>query len=62
MSYFRNMKTTSERRRAVADEDEGHVRAKRNARSLPSAWDDVSVKARDDRSWKKFRKTKFKPK
>lgn len=51
MSYFRNMRTTNERKAIEACEEEGvKVRAKRH--NIPNAWDDISHarKGRDDRN------------
>lgn len=60
--YFRHIRTTQARRQAQRME-EGEVapRARRNLRNLPNAWDDFGVAAREDRSWKRHRRTQWKP-
>lgn len=59
--YFRRLGTTPERRAAqLMDECEVAPRAARNSRNLPNAWDDYHVRSREDRSWKRFRKTRWK--
>lgn len=55
MKYFRSPKTTGERR---ANQDDGE-RWEGRRRDLPSAWDDIYIFSRDNRNWKKFRKTKW---
>ena len=60
--YFRHPKTRNEKRLAqVIVPDEIPPRAKRNRSNLASEWDDRLVASRDERSWKKFRKTRWKP-
>lgn len=56
-SFFRKPKTTGERR-ANQSEDAKHGRR----RDLPNSWDDIMKSSREDRNWKKFRKTKWKKK
>ncbi len=60
--YFRRIRTVQERRMAAAGEGDPEgppVRTKRNARNLPSDWSDLH---RDKgRSWKRYRKTQWKP-
>jgi hypothetical protein len=59
--YFRRMHTMAERRAAqLMDECEVAPRAARNASNLPNSWDDHHVRSREDRSWKRFRKTRWK--
>ena len=53
--YLRYPKTTQERR--VNGKRGKWNRAKRNARNLPSAWDDLWVHR--EKSWKKKRKTQY---
>lgn len=56
MSYFRRPHTHGERRQNAEPEENPLsrplVRAKR--RRLPTDWDDLGVRAREDRSWKRF--------
>jgi len=59
--YFRHPGTMAERRQAqVMDEFDVAPRAARNERNLPTAYDDFHVAAREDRSWKRHRKTRWK--
>lgn len=55
MGMLRHPKTFGELR---ANQD-GFGRAKRGRRMLPTVFDDIFVN-REDRSWKKFRKTRWK--
>lgn len=59
--WLRHPRTTQERCWADAWKDEDfapRTRARRNARNLPNAWDDVH---RDvERSWKRYRKAQWK--
>ena len=60
--YYRHPRTMNERRlAALVLEEEGEVapRPQRSANSLPCAWDDFRVAARDDRNWKRFRRTQW---
>lgn len=60
-AYIRRPRTTQERRRAGqrgCGVDGVKVRAKRNSRRLPCAWDDIWFRLQ--RSWKKHRKTQWK--
>ncbi len=60
--YYRHPRTMHERRQAaLVLEEEGEVapRPHRSANSLPCAWDDFRVAARDDRNWKRFRRTQW---
>jgi len=53
MSYLRNPKTTAECRAESAASEQGvQVRAKRNRRNVPNAWDDIphARKGRNDRA------------
>lgn len=38
------------------------VRAKRNTANLPNSWDDIARSDYTNRSWKRHRKTQYKPK
>jgi hypothetical protein len=61
--YYRRPQTMNERRQAdLVLQEEGEVapRPTRDASHLPSSWDDRWVGARDDRSWKRYRKTRWK--
>ena len=65
MSYHRRPKTTQERRangkRNVLDFDEYEVRIRpsRNQSNLVEHWDDLQKSDGGARSWKKWRKTKW---
>lgn len=54
MSYFRKPKTKQEMT-ANKDDDAKYGRQ----RNLPNSWDDLNVGSRKIRSWKKFRKTRY---
>jgi hypothetical protein len=56
--YHRNPHTFPEIR-ALAD---GGNRGKRSKKYLPDSYDDLRISSREDRSWKNFRKTQYKPK
>ena len=56
--YFRNPKTTQERRDAAAL-DSVAVRPSRNPANLPNAWDDIPKSVH--RTWKRYRKTQYRP-
>ncbi|WP_160331264.1 hypothetical protein [Burkholderia cenocepacia] len=61
--YFRRMRHMNERRQAaLVVEEEGEVapRAARNLHGLPNPWDDYPCHSRDNRNWKRFRKTRWK--
>jgi hypothetical protein len=59
--YCRKLGTTQERRLAQSvDPDEPGPRPARSASNLPDSHDDYSVAARDDRSWKSFRRNQWK--
>jgi hypothetical protein len=64
--YYRRMGTVAEHRAAAAaasqlrEGDEPPFRAARNSRNLPSAWSDLHRSAQKDRSWKRFRTTRWK--
>jgi len=61
--YFRRPHTGNERRQAaLVLKEEGEVapRPARSANGLPDAWDDYHISAREDRSWKRHRKTQRK--
>jgi hypothetical protein len=59
---YRRIGTQSQRRQSFACPEEGEVqpRARRNHRNLPNAWDDYLIAARDDRGWKRHRRTQWK--
>lgn len=60
---YRRPKTTQERRWAHAWDDEDFapkVRKARNKKNLVDAWDDRRLSSREDRNWKRFRKTQWK--
>jgi hypothetical protein len=57
-SYYKRPRTTQEARFAYAHGR--YIRAKRNARNLPSAYDDIA-KCRDVRSRKSYRTHQHKP-
>ncbi len=60
--YYRHPRTMNERRQAaLVLEEEGEVapRPQRSSNSLPCAWDDFRVAARDDRNWKRFRRAQW---
>jgi hypothetical protein len=58
--FLRHPRTKQAKSVAVLDSVEGvPPRGKRTAVNLPDAWDDKRVAARDDRSWKRFRKLKW---
>ena len=60
MLGFRSPQTTNEQRQADGHRRDGiQVRAKRRSANLPDAWDDVYRSNLADRSWKRFRKTKW---
>lgn len=54
----RRISTTQERR---ANQD-GWCRAARRSHVLPNAWDDITRRDIDDRSWKRYRLQQWKPK
>jgi len=56
MSYFRHPHTTQERR--FWDDEYG--RRNRAPVRLPNYYDDVYPRSRRDRSWKRFRDTRYK--
>lgn len=61
--WFRQPRTTQERRWAKAWDDEEFApktRCSRNFRNLPNAWDDYTRRDADDRSWKRHRKHQWK--
>ena len=63
--YHRRVRTFPEHRACEAvltSEGEPRFRAARNRHNLPSAWDDIRITARYDRSWKRHRKTQYKQK
>ena len=59
MGLFRKPKTQRERR---ANQDGMGRPSRSGKRGLPSSWADISPGSREDRSWKKFRKTKWRGK
>ena len=62
-SSYRHPKTQAERRKAfrLADEGEPPIRGPRLPNHLPNLWDD-RVRPLNQRSWKHFRKTRWKTK
>tara|TARA_R110000824_G_scaffold280251_2_gene468389 strand:+ start:367 stop:891 length:525 start_codon:yes stop_codon:yes gene_type:complete len=54
-SYYRNPKTTQEARASLGCP---YVRAKRNKRNLPNAYDDIDI-SKPRKSWKSKRKTQY---
>ncbi|MNR71729.1 hypothetical protein D3C71_24070 [compost metagenome] len=61
--YFRRLNHMNElRSAALVLREEGEVapRAKRSPRNLPNPRDDYSIAAREDRSWKRHRRTQWK--
>lgn len=60
---YRRIRTRAEHRAAqavVSSEGEPPFRAARNLNNLPNAWDDRHVASREDRSWKRYRLTRWK--
>lgn len=55
---YREIGTTQERR---ANQD-GWCRAARRPHVLPNAWDDITRRDMDDRSWKRYRGHQWKSK
>jgi hypothetical protein len=66
-TWLRDIHTTQERREwfdyidALAEYPEW-VRKRRSMKELPSAWDDIPRSDSRDRSWKRHRKTQYRPK
>lgn len=59
----RHPKTRQAKVVAAGDAADGiPPRGKRTTVNIVDHWDDKMVAAREDRSWKKFRKDQFKPK
>lgn len=59
--YFRRLGTVGARRQAqCVDAEEPAPRAARNATNIPNSWDDYAIAAREDRSWKRHRRTQWK--
>lgn len=61
--YCRRVRHMNERRQAaavLAEYGEIPPRGRRNTANLPNPYDDYLVASREDRSWKKFRKTRWK--
>jgi hypothetical protein len=58
--YYRHPKT----RQAIIESvyDKKYIRKKRGRGRLPTSWDDVCRSDYNNRCWKKFRKTQYKPK
>ncbi|GBG14242.1 alkaline phosphatase [Novimethylophilus kurashikiensis] len=60
---YRAVQTTNERRHAFVLEDgDPGPRGSRNFKNLPNRYDDYCIAAREDRNWKRFRKTQWKQK
>lgn len=66
----RQVRTTAERREnghrcsngiSYSDEHKVKIRAKRSMKMLPEAWDDILRQDWNFRSWKRHRKTQWKP-
>ena len=60
--WYRRPHSMMERRQAAyVAKEEGEVapRGKRSLKHLPNAWDDYCVAARDDRGWKRHRRTQY---
>jgi hypothetical protein len=60
--YYRRPHTMSERRQAalvLIEEGEVAPRPPRSASNLPNSWDDYRVSGREDRNWKRNRKTRW---
>ena len=62
MKCHRSPHTTQERRMSCDDFDgyQVKIRAKRNHKNLPNAWDDL-MKGYHRRTWKRYRTTQYKP-
>jgi len=60
--FFRQIRYVNALRQATqfVEDEEPRIRAKRNQRLLPNAWDDISDGSRGQRNWKRFRKTQWK--
>lgn len=59
-SFFRNVRTTQERRISEDPDHKPYVRAKRNADNLPDTYCDIIRRYNDKHSWKHHRKTQYK--
>lgn len=58
--YFRRIKTTGELKSVAGVlKDEGEPEFRGRRRVLPNAWDDIKIMSVNDRSWKKYRKTRW---
>lgn len=55
--YYRNIKTTQERKYACDPEHKPYIRGKRSLRNLPEAWDDIPANT-IKRNWKRTKKRK----
>lgn len=67
MGWCRKPRTTQELRelhgsRVDYREDEDIPRVRNKRRNIPTWYDDRQVAAREDRNWKKYRKTQWRPK
>lgn len=64
MGYWLRLPRSTQERRQSQETWEGlvKIRAKRNARNLPDAWDDVPRDDFDDRCWKRHRRHQYKVK
>jgi hypothetical protein len=60
--YFRHFHVMHSRRQASFFAEEGEVapRCSQNEHGIPDPWDDQHVSAREDRSWKRYRRTQYK--
>lgn len=64
-NWLKHPKTTQEKRMNQETFDSVYgifkiVRAKRNPRNLPDAWDDIRKTDASNRNWKRYRKTQWK--
>ena len=60
--WHRRLATSNARRAAqVVELCEPPPRPARKASNIPNSWDDYSIAAREDRSWKRHRRTQWKP-
>ena len=59
-TVLRRPRTTQERRAYLRDESSVRLRARRSAKNLPNAWDDiVRSDIFDHKSWKRHRRTQY---
>ena len=62
--YYRRIHHMNARRQCFPVREEGEVppRAARNQHHLPNNWDDYRVANREDRNWKRYRRTQWRDK